>query len=92
MVYDATDLNPRDINFDGRVNDTAIPGYVAEIYTKANPPRAIVADFGRHPDGSWSLIEFNEPWCSGIYYCDADKCFDCIIKTQEAKQDAEILQ
>jgi hypothetical protein len=83
VVWDRSGLDEDKINFDDRVNDTPIPQYLEEIYKAAKLPRAIVADFGRHPDGSWSLIEFNEPWASGLYFCSPDKCFDCIVASQD---------
>ncbi len=82
VVWDLSGVPEDQINFDSRVADTPIPGYVRRIYAEGKVPRAVVADFGRHPDGSWSLIEFNEPWASGLYLCDPEGCFDCIVASQ----------
>jgi hypothetical protein len=82
VVYDLTGLPPEEISYDGRLADSPIPAMVTAIYATGLLPRAVVADFGTHADGSWSLIEFNEPWASGLYYCDPERCLDCIIETQ----------
>ena len=84
VVWDRSGLDEDKINFDERVNDTPIPEYVNNIYKSTRAARALVADFGRHPDGSWSLIEFNEPWASGLYFCNPDACFDCIVASQDS--------
>lgn len=84
VVYSDTALEPDQVRFDDQLSATPIPGYVAAIWKEhgGQLPHAYVADFGRHPDGTWSLIEFNEPWCSGLYYCDPERCFDCIMESQ----------
>jgi len=76
---------PESANFDDRLDDTPIRLYVREICAKVKLPRGVVLDFGRTADNGWSLIEFNEAWASGLYYCDPDKCFDVIVASQEDK-------
>lgn len=82
VVWDQSGIDESLINYDDRIASTPIPGYVADLYSRAKLPRALVIDFGRHLDGSWSLIEFNEPWASGLYFCDPERCFDCIVESQ----------
>lgn len=83
VAWDQSGVPEDQINFDTRVADTPIPEMVTRIYAEGKVPRAVVADFGRHPDGTWSLVEFNEPWASGLYLSDPAKCFDCIVESQE---------
>lgn len=54
---------------------------IAESFVGELPP-GIVMDFGRRADGYWSLIEFNEAWCSGLYYSDPLAALDCIVASQ----------
>lgn len=82
QVWDLTGLPPDEINYDNRVNNTPIPQYVAEICNKCNLPRGVVIDFGRLENGDWSLIEFNEAYASGLYYCDPYLAFEAIIHSQ----------
>ena len=49
----------------------------------AKLPKGVVLDFGLMDNGMWSLIEFNEAWASGLYYCDPEKCFDVIVESQK---------
>ena len=81
-VYDTLDLEPEDINFDNRIDETPIRQYVKEIVEK-NPllPIGLVIDFWQLENGDWALIEFNEAWCSGLYWCDPNKCLDVIINS-----------
>jgi len=83
-VWDKTDLKPEKINFDDRIDDTPIPGMVKAIHKKCGTelPSGIVMDFGYNSDREWALIEFNEAWASGLYYCDVSKAFNTIIKSQ----------
>lgn len=85
QVWDLTGLPPDEINFDNRINSTPIPQYVKEICAKCRLPRGIVIDFGQLENGEWILIEFNEAYGSGLYYCAPDKAFDAIINSQEHK-------
>lgn len=82
QVWDITGLPPDLINFDKQLKGTPLQEYVSSIYNSIDLPSGVVIDFGRLPDGSWSLIEFNEAWASGLYYCDPEKCFDVIINSQ----------
>ncbi len=83
VVWDQSGVPEDQLRFDDHLAETRIPEMVAGIY-RDHPemPPAVVADFGRHADGSWSLIEFNEPYASGLYWCDVARCFDCIIASQ----------
>ena len=83
QVWDSTDLPPDKINFDDRINDTPIPQYVKEICTKCRLPKGVVIDFGQLENGEWGLIEFNEAYGSGLYYCDPRPAFDVIINSQQ---------
>lgn len=83
QVWDLTGLPPDEINFDNKIDETPIRQYVKEICSKVKLPRGVVIDFGRLANGEWNLIEFNEAWASGLYYCDPDKCFDVIINSVE---------
>jgi hypothetical protein len=82
QVWDITGLPPDEINFDDRIDSTPIPEYVKAIRNKCHLPYGIVMDFGRLENGEWSLIEFNEAYASGLYYCAPDKAFDAIINSQ----------
>lgn len=84
-VWDTTDLKPDEINFDQQIQDTPIPGMCRAIYAKGGLPRGVVMDFGYTSNREWALIEFNEAWASGLYYCDYEKCFDVIIESQKSK-------
>ncbi len=44
-------------------------------------PIGLVIDFWQLENGDWALIEFNEAWCSGLYWCDPNKCLDVIINS-----------
>lgn len=46
-------------------------------------PRGVVLDWGQDAYGTWSLIEANEAWASGLYDCDPEKVFDTIIASQD---------
>ena len=83
--YDQSNENPEDINFDKRIKDTPIPQMVKMICSKVGNglPRGVVIDFGYTENKKWSLIEFNEAWACGLYYCDPEKCFDVIIESQQ---------
>lgn len=83
VVWDATNERPEDINFDSRISSTPIPSMVADICSKHKLPAGVVIDFGLTPTGEWMLIEFNEAWASGMYYCDYNKCLDVVIASQE---------
>jgi hypothetical protein len=48
----------------------------------ARLPEGVVMDFGRLASGEWALVEFNEAWASGIYYCDPDRALDVIVASQ----------
>lgn len=75
--------NPEDSNLDDRIRDTPLEQYAQEIFEKCKGlPRAIVMDFGRLKNGTWNLIEFNEAWASGLYYCDPERCFEVIVESQ----------
>lgn len=82
VVWDQTKEIPEKINFDTRVKDTPIPEMVRGIHELYKLPRGIVMDFGMFPSGEWALIEFNEAWASGLYYCDPEKCLDTIEESQ----------
>lgn len=83
QVWDLTGLSPGDINFDNRIKDTPIPGYIKEICQNNILPKGVVIDFGRLENGDWVLIEFNEAYASGLYYCDPYLCFPVICASQE---------
>lgn len=85
VVWDQAEERPEKINFDERIRDTDIPRMVKEICTLFKFPRGIVIDFGLLENGEWALIEFNEAWASGLYYCKYEKCFDVVIASQEDK-------
>lgn len=74
---------PEASNFDERMTDTPICGYARAIATTTDLPSGVVMDFGRTSDGQWSLIEFNEAWASGLYFCHPEKCFDVICASQK---------
>lgn len=86
QVWDTTGLPSDAINFESRVKDTPLPQYVKELCTQYSLPKGVVIDFGLQLDGTWALIEFNEAWACGLYYCDYHKCFDVIIESQTNKQ------
>lgn len=79
------EVNPEsfEINFDQKIKDTPIQEYVTSIFQKVDLPAGLVMDFGLMDNGEWSLIEFNEAWASGLYYCDPEKCFDVIVESQK---------
>ncbi len=83
QVWDATGLPPDMINFDKKLADSPLPAMVREIYARGGLPRGVVIDFGRTENGEWSLVEFNEAWASGLYYCDPYKCLEVIEASQE---------
>lgn len=82
VVWWDAGLDEEKINFDHRLKDTPIPDMAHRIYEEYPSLNAVVMDFARLADNSWSLIEFNEPWASGLYFCDPDKCFQCIVASQ----------
>lgn len=83
QVWDITGLPPDLINFDKQIKDTPIQQHVKDIWTVCKGlPNGVVIDFGRQPDGKWSLIEFNEAWASGLYYCTPELCFEVIQASQ----------
>lgn len=83
QVWDLTGLPHDLINYDSRLKDTPIPDYVSSISLVCSDlPHGIVIDFGRRSDGTWSLIEFNEAYASGLYYCDSTKAFEVILASQ----------
>jgi hypothetical protein len=82
ISYREVDMPPEEINFDDQLKDTIIPKWTKEICSKFKLPRGVVIDFGRFHDGGWAVIEFNEAWASGLYYCRPDKCFDVIVASQ----------
>jgi hypothetical protein len=84
--YQDVDMSPEQINFDDKIKDTPIEQYVKEICSEHDLPPGIVIDFGRLPNGEWALIEFNEAWASGLYFCDPQKCFEVIVASQENGQ------
>jgi hypothetical protein len=85
IAYDLTELPPEEINFDKKIEYTPIKQYVKQICNKVNLPNGVVIDFGMLPNGEWALIEFNEAWASGLYYCDPLKCLDAIVESQVDK-------
>jgi hypothetical protein len=82
QVWDLTGLPPDMINFDKQLPNTPLSEYVREICKIHTLPKGVVIDFGRLPNGDWVLIEFNEAWASGLYYCDPHKCLNVIIESQ----------
>ena len=82
IAYDIINLEPEQINFDSKINDTPIPQYVNEICKNYNMPFGLVMDFGLIDDKEYALIEFNETWASALYYCDHNKCFDAMVASQ----------
>jgi hypothetical protein len=85
IVWDATKEDPKDINFDSRINDTPIPEYCKKINQIYPSLKSVVMDFGLLENGEWALIEFNECPFSGLYYTDYEKAFECIINAQYDK-------
>jgi hypothetical protein len=82
VSYQEVDKDPSEINFDDQLKDTMLPTWAKEICNAYQLPKGVVIDFGRFADGSWGVIEFNEAWASGLYYCDPEKCFDVIVASQ----------
>ena len=78
------DSPPEELNFDDRLVHTSIPDMVRQIRAaaKSRLPDGVVMDFGKLGSGEWALIEFNEAWASGLYYCDPDGAFDAIMASQ----------
>lgn len=75
--------NKKGFNFDNHIDNTPLKEYVRGIRSKfPNLPRGIVMDFGQLTSGDWALIEFNEAWCSSLYYCDPKKCLEVILASQ----------
>lgn len=83
VVWDATNETAETLNFDQHLDKTPIREYVREI-VKLCPhlPPGLVIDFGRLPNGEWALVEFNEAWACGLYYCDPEKCLEVIVASQ----------
>jgi len=88
VVWDESGLAPEELNFDDRLVHTSIPDMVRQIRVaaKSRLPDGVVMDFGKLGSGEWALIEFNEAWASGLYYCDPDRAFDVIIASQSAHE------
>lgn len=89
VVWDESGLPPEELNFDDRIGATSIPVMVRQIRAAAQSglPDGMVMDFGRLASGEWALIEFNEAWASGLYYCDPDRAFDVIVASQSSSLD-----
>lgn len=83
VPYGETDKTPEDCNMDEAIKDTVLPNWAAAICAMGDLPPGVVIDFGQLPDGTWAVIEFNEAWASGLYYCDPEKCFDVIVASQQ---------
>jgi ATP-grasp domain-containing protein len=83
VPYGETDLSPEDCNMDEAIKNTILPQWAAEICAMGDLPPGVVIDFGQLSDGTWAVIEFNEAWASGLYYCDPEKCFDVIVASQQ---------
>ena len=83
VIWWDTGIDESEINLDARLKDTPIPDMANRIYQQCPSLSAVVMDFARLADGSWSLIEFNEPWASGLYLCNPDKCFQCVVASQK---------
>ena len=77
--------SPESSNFDGHLDNTPLRGYTADLEGFFDLPPGVVMDFGRTKDNIWKLIEFNEAWASGLYFCDPEKCLDVIIESQQNK-------
>lgn len=45
-------------------------------------PEGVVLDYGQLESGEWALIEANEAWASGLYYCDPELAFNVIEASQ----------
>ncbi|HWA26392.1 MAG TPA: ATP-grasp domain-containing protein, partial [Lacunisphaera sp.] len=86
VAWDDSGLPPEALNFDDRIGASAIPDMVRRIRTVAGArlPEGVVMDFGKLPSGEWALIEFNEAWASGLYYCDPDRALDVIVASQSS--------
>lgn len=87
ISYQDVDLAPEQINFDDKIKDTSIEKYVKDIYKKCDLPAGVVMDFGLLNNSDWALIEFNEAWASGLYYCNPEKCFDVIVNSEKEKKE-----
>lgn len=84
VPWDTCGLEPEALNYDDRIQATPIPDYVREIRARAGTrlPEGVVMDFGQLASGEWALIEFNEAWASGLYYCDPQRALDVIVVNQ----------
>ena len=83
VPYGETELSPEDCNMDETIKDTPCCQWATEICAMGDLPPGAVIDFGQLADGTWAVIEFNEAWASGLYYCDPEKCFDVILASQQ---------
>ncbi len=88
VAWDTCGLTPEEINFEDRIQGTDIPEQVRRIREIANKrlPEGVVMDFGKLPSGEWALIEFNEAWASGLYYCDPARALDVIVASQTSAE------
>lgn len=86
VAWDVSELPPEALNFDDRIEGSCIPELVRRIraVAKSRLPDGVVMDFGKLDSGVWSLIEFNEAWASGLYYCDPDRALDVIVASQSS--------
>ncbi len=73
-------------NLDEAIHATPIPEIVERIHDLSMLPAGVVMDFALTADRGWVLIEFNEAWCSGVYYCDYDKCLTVMEHSQAPRE------
>jgi len=86
-IWSTTDLDPKDINFDEKIKNTPLETYCRLIYRVGlGLPNSLVMDFGMEQDGTWSLIEFNNPPFCGLYYTNYEKAFEVILSAQRNRR------
>lgn len=58
---------------------------VREVYERCPTlPRAVVMDVSLLPDNqTWAIVEFNRPWAASLSGCDPEKCFQCLVASQQ---------
>jgi hypothetical protein len=49
--------------------------------------KGVVIDIGLLSDGKYAIIEANECWASGVYYCDPNLVLDTIIAEQKCENE-----
>jgi hypothetical protein len=73
-------FNPQRVSQD--MIDNLFTPLVKQVRAQTSLPRGVVLDFARIQGEEWCFIEANEAYASGLYMCDATKCFEVIQASQ----------